>query len=187
MNITDLYKETNSELINLCKSGKKEAFKELYNLYSKAMYNVCVRMLNNTNDAEDVLQESFISAFTHIHQYNQKASFGSWLKRIVINKCIDAIRERNDNLIPLNDKDIAVDEKMDEDVITYDVESVKNGIRQLPDGYRVIITLFLFEDYTHRMIADKLNISEGTSKSQYARARKKLVQLITLKNNNDER
>src|SRR5687767_10371083 len=104
------------------------------------MFNICIRMLNNRDEAEDVLQESFISAFKNIRQYTGKASFGSWLKRIVINRCIDAVKKRSLHLVPLDDMDQAQEETYEEDpdADVYTVESVKDGISQLPDGYRII-------------------------------------------------
>lgn len=180
-------KEANFDLIEHCRQGKNSAFKEVYDLYSRAMFNICMRMLNNRDEAEDVLQESFISAFKNIKQYTGEASFGSWLKRIVINRCIDAVKKRSLHLVPLDDMDQAQEEAYEEDpdADVYTVESVKNGISQLPDGYRIILTLYLFENYSHRMIAEKLGISEGTSKSQYSRARKKLAELMNVKKKND--
>ncbi len=174
------YTEANAQLIEAGKKGKNEAFKKLYDLYSDAMFTICLRMLNNREDAEDVLQESFISAFKNLHQYIGKASFGSWLKRIVINACIAAIKKRNEQLIPLGEKDLP-EEPTQEEGITYDIETVKAAISELADGYRLIISLYLFEEHSHKMIAEKLNISESTSKSQYSRARKRLVELIQLK------
>jgi RNA polymerase sigma factor (sigma-70 family) len=186
LNTAIIYKEANAELIARCKKGDHKAFKDVYELYSKSMFNVCVRMLNSRDEAEDTLQDSFISAFNNIKQYSDKASFGSWLKRIVVNKCIDVIRKKNTQLLPIDEAELA-EVEVEEESIVYDIESVKEGISRLPDGYRVILTLYLFEDFSHSMIAEKLNISEGTSKSQYSRARKKLVELITLNKKKDVR
>ena len=143
-------------------------------------------MLNNKVEAQDVLQEGFISAFSKIGQFTGKASFGSWLKRIVINKCIDALKKRSLVLSPLNDRDVAwqPDEPEAEDP-EYNVNDVMEAVAQLPDGYRVILSLYLFEEYSHKQIGEQLGISEGTSKSQYSRARKKLTELI--KQNRHER
>jgi RNA polymerase sigma factor (sigma-70 family) len=171
------HNETNTALIARCKDGDNRAFKELYDLYAKAMFNVCMRILNQRDEAEDVLQESFISAFKNLNQYNGTASFGSWLKRIVINKSLDALRKKKVNLISIDAIDYA-DEEINDDEVVYETETLRKAIQQLPDGYRIILSLFLFEDLTHKAIAQKLNISEGTSKSQYARARKKLQELI---------
>jgi RNA polymerase sigma-70 factor (ECF subfamily) len=129
-----------------------------------------------------VLQESFISAFKNLHQYSGKASFGSWLKRIVINACIAVIKKRNHELIPIDEKDFVEEQQEEEKEITYNAADIKSAISGLADGYRVILSLYLFENYSHKMIAEKLNISEGTSKSQYSRARKRLIELMALKN-----
>ncbi len=179
-----IYTEANASLIEAGRKGNNGAFKQLYELYKDAMFTICLRMLNNREDAEDVLQESFISAFKNLHQYSSKASFGSWLKRIVINACIAAIKKRNDRLIPLSAQgtDQPEEPMEEEEEITYDIEAIKLAISQLADGYRLIVSLYLFEDYSHKMIAEKLNISENTSKSQYSRARKRLMELIRLKN-----
>jgi RNA polymerase sigma factor (sigma-70 family) len=175
---TATYTETNAALIARCKDGDNRAFKEIYDLYAKAMFNICMRMINDRDEAEDVLQESFISAFKNLNQYNGTASFGSWLKRIVINRSLDALRKKKVNLISIDAIDYA-DEEINDDEMVYETETLRKAIQQLPDGYRIILCLFLFEDLTHKMIAEKLNISEGTSKSQYARARKKLQELLT--------
>ncbi len=145
------------------------------------MFNICMRMLNERAEAEDVLQESFLSAFRKLDQYDFKASFGSWLKRIVINKCIHALRKRNTFLIPLGEMDLPEEPEQEEPELLFEVSSLKEGIAQLPDGYRAILTLYLFEDFSHKMISEKLGISEGTSKSQYSRAKARLVEWITLK------
>ena len=178
MNEALTYTEPNAVLIEECRKGKNEAFKRVYDLYSEAMYTICCRMLNDKEDAKDVLQESFISAFKNIHQYSGKVSFGSWLKRIVINASIAAIKKRNSDLIPLAERDLPEEPVEEGSEITYTIEEVKAAITELADGYRIILSLYLFEDHSHKMIAEKLNISEGTSKSQYSRARRKLIELI---------
>lgn len=100
------YTEVNALLIEAGRKGNNDAFKQLYEVYNEAMFTICLRMLNNKEDAEDILQESFISAFKNLYQYSGKASFGSWLKRIVINACIAAIKKRNDHFISLEEKDL---------------------------------------------------------------------------------
>ncbi len=133
-----------------------------------------MRMLNNKEESEDVLQESFISAFKKINQHKESSGFGSWLKKIVINKCIDNLYKRKQIFIELKEEILPAEEFDDEEEINFSVEEVMNAITGLPDGYRLILTLYLIENYSHKMIAEKLGISEGTSKSQYSRARKKL-------------
>lgn len=184
MNDYITYKETNTELVEQCRRGDHQAFRKLYDLYSKAMFNLCLRMLNNREEAEDVLQESFISAFRNIHQYSGSVSFGSWLKRIVINRCLDGLKKRNPGFIPLEEADLPEEQPGGEPGITCSVEKIREAIAQLADGYRVIVTLYLFEGFSHKMIAERLGISEGTSKSQYARAKKRLMEWITLNTEN---
>jgi RNA polymerase sigma factor (sigma-70 family) len=162
------------ELVEQCKKGDQKAFQDLYNLHSRAMFNVSMRILHNRDEAEDVLQESFVAAFRHIQSFREKSSFGSWLKRIVINKSLDALKKQNFHFVPLEDLSIPDEEEEEREEVVYDAVTLQKAIERLPDGYRVILTLYLFEDYSHKMIAEKLAISESTSKSQYLRARKKL-------------
>ena len=174
---TGNYTEVNMLVIERCKRGERKAFHELYELYKKAMFNVALRILNNSSEAEDVLQESFLKAFAKINTYNQGSAFGAWLKRIVINTSLDALKKRKLQFVPLDQEHYNQEEEGDED-IDLEVENIKNCVRQLPDGYRSILSLYLFEDYSHKEIAALLNISEGTSKSQYNRAKKKLIDLV---------
>ena len=170
--------KTPDELVAQGKKGDPKAFRDLYLLYNKAMYSICLRMLNNKADAEDVLQESFVSAFKNIKNFTGNSAFGAWLKSIVINRSIDAIRKRNFNLESLDGKDLAEVEQVEDESGDYHVEDIKRSMAQLPDGYRVIMDLFLFEDFSHKMIAEKFGISDGTSKSQYARGKKRLLELM---------
>lgn len=187
MNQTATYIKEELPLIELCKKNDQAAFEQVYRSYNKAMYHVCLRMLNTTQEAEDVLQESFITAFNAIHTYSAKSSFGAWLKRIVINKCIDVIRKRRINFVSLGEEDYLEEATHPNEETRYDVESIKRAMRLLPDGYRIILSLYVFEDYTHMQIAEKLGIQEGTSKSQYARAKKKLAELMTSNDSQHER
>lgn len=164
-------------LLKRCREGEETAFRELYYRYNKAMYNVCMRMLNNSAEAEDVLQESFVDAFRKIGALKEEKAFGSWLRRIVLNRCIDRVRTRK-SWEALEDAHAAVEDEGDEEPATVDPRIVHTALSMLPEGYRVIVTLFLFEELSHRAIADKLGITEGTSKSQYARGRRKLAALI---------
>jgi RNA polymerase sigma factor (sigma-70 family) len=142
------------------------------------MLNVSVRILNNVQEAEDVLQESFLSAFRNIQKFDGKNSFGAWLKRIVINSSIDVLKKKKIEIIPIGKDDFIQEEMEEENEIIYDVNAIKENLLRLPVGYRTILSLYLFEDLSHKEISEIMNISEGTSKSQYHRARKKLVELI---------
>lgn len=170
--------ESLKDLLSRCKQGEQAAFKELYHLYAGAMFNISLRILNNSTDAEDVLQESFVSAFKNINQYSGSSAFGGWLKRIVINKSIDLLKTRAPDLISVEDFDQPEEQEQEHANANYDVVSIKDAISKMPDGYRVILSLYLFEEYTHKMISEKLKISEGTSKSQYSRAKRKLLETM---------
>jgi RNA polymerase sigma factor (sigma-70 family) len=168
-----------------CRAGKRNAQRELYRLYSKAMYNVCFRMMNDVEEANDILQEAFIDAFTRLNTFRYESTFGAWLKKIVINKCINAKQRRRiewisaDN-IELYDK-IDEQDTLDEEELKLSVERVKKAMHQLPEGGRLIFSLYLFEGYDHSEIAQILKISESTSKTQFMRARNKIKELLLIK------
>jgi RNA polymerase sigma factor (sigma-70 family) len=176
------------ELINRCRNGDRLAQTELYRLYYKAMYNTCYRMLNNQVEAEDVMQESFLSAFLKINSYRGEMSFGSWLKRIVVNKAIDVLRSRKVKFEEINEKYPAEDESeafrnMVSEETSGLVRRIREAVTLLPEGFRVVLSLSLFEGYDHEEIAMILGISESTSRSQLARAKKKLVDYLNNERN----
>ena len=180
-----MYTDVNIAIIERCQKGERKAFQELYSLYAKAMFNISVRILNNSDEAEEVLQDSFLKAFEKISTYDKKYSFGVWLKRIVINRSLDVLKKKKLDLVSIDDADFTEEEPDEENV--YDVEVLKKCIQELPDGYRTILTLFVFEECSHKEIATLLGISEGTSKSQYNRAKKKLIELVKQKMVNHDR
>lgn len=174
------FSNIHQDLIDRSLKGDGIAQSKLYGLYSKAMYNVCLRITNNEDDTKDVMQEAFISAFQNLGSYKGEASFGAWLKRIVVNKAINHIKRKRVEFTELNP---GIDEMQEEQPdLTNEqeltVEKIKNAIVKLPDGYRLVFSLYLLEGYDHQEIAGILNISESTSKSQYNRAKKKLRELI---------
>ncbi|MBA4058700.1 MAG: RNA polymerase [Marivirga sp.] len=168
------------ELIARCKAGDREAHYDLYKMYSKAMYNVGYRITRSEEEAEDVLQEAFINAFRNLDRYRGDATFGAWLKRIVVNKAINALNKKKHESIPDDDQwDVAEDEPPVEYSDELTVERVKHSIEQLPDGYRSVLSLYLLEGYDHQEIAEIMGITESTSKSQLNRAKNKLRQLLS--------
>ena len=170
------------ELIARCRKGDQQAHFQLYKLYSKAMYNVGYRITGSEEEAQDVLQEAFTSAFRNLDYYRGDAAFGAWLKRIVINKALTALQKRKYDRIPDDDRwDIPEETAPDDYADRLTVERVKNGIQQLPDGYRAVLSLYLLEGYDHQEIAEIMNISESTSKSQLNRAKNKLRELLEVK------
>lgn len=167
-----------ADLIEQCRRGDREAHYRLYKLYARSMYNVGYRIVNHAGEAEDVLQEAFISAFRNLEYYRGDASFGAWLKRIVVNKAINVLKKRRPEPMP-EDADVAwVNPAEEEAEFPYTVDQVKRAIGDLPDGYRSVLTLYLLEGYDHAEIAEILGISESTSKSQFNRSKKKLIDLL---------
>ncbi len=147
------------------------------------MYNVGFRITGREAEAEDVLQDAFISAFRNLDNYRGEASFGSWLKKIVVNKAINVLKRKRMEPLPEDDAwDVPVEEpetyyRREEDGMT--VDRVKKAIEQLPDGYRSVLSLYLLEGYDHQEIAEIMGISESTSKSQLNRAKARLKALLT--------
>ncbi|WP_443937109.1 RNA polymerase sigma factor [Pedobacter sp. MW01-1-1] len=167
--------------------GSRAAQFELYKLYAKAMYNVAMRILNYEEEAEDVLQEAFLDAFTRIVDFRQETTFGLWLKQIVINKSINYLRKRKFEFVGTDEVSEVPDEaNYDEHEIKLQAEEIRLAIKQLPDGYRVVLSLYLLEGYDHEEISHILKISENTSRTQYMRAKKKLKSILEQKGMSDE-
>jgi RNA polymerase sigma factor (sigma-70 family) len=173
-NYTDIHKA----LIDRCRKGDEKARFEVYKLYARPMYNVCMRMVNHVGEAEDILQESFIDAFQNLPRFKAESTFGAWLKRIVVNKSLNYLKKRKLKLV--YDVEIEVeDEETDLEDGELQLQLVLRAIQQLPDGYRVVLTLYLIEDYSHADIARMLGITESTSKSQYNRAKAKVREQLS--------
>jgi len=175
-----LYKDIHLDLINECKTGSRTAQYKIYKLYYKAMFNTSLRIVNDIAEAQDVMQESFLDAFQKIDTYSGEGSFGSWLKRIVVNNSLDVLRKSKD-IISLDDNEIdliAEEDQVDETEIQFQVDEIKKAIMLLPDEYRVVISLFLLEGYDHEEISTILNISNNSSRTRYSRARQKVLQIL---------
>jgi RNA polymerase sigma-70 factor (ECF subfamily) len=173
------------QLIKECKQGNRKSQFELYKLYYKAMYNSSLRIIKNTTDAEDIMQEAFLKAFQHLDTYKGEVSFGAWLKKIVVNQSLDYLRKRKIEFLPIEsdlenrpEEESAFQDEIDEKIR---IEKVIKEVNALPDGYRIILTLYLLEGYDHDEISEILNISASTSRSQYMRAKKRLLQNINSK------
>lgn len=173
------YKNIHQDLIDRCRSFDQYAQREIYRLYSKAMFNISYRITNDQDDAEDVLQEAFVSAFQNIESYKGTASFGAWLKRIVVNKALNLLKKIRPEFVPIEDADRYEEDYVQEGPeIQLSVDHVKKAIQLLPEGYRVVFTLYLLEGYDHKEIAKILDITESTSKSQYNRSKKKIREIL---------
>lgn len=172
------YIDKHPDLVTECRHGNRKAQFELYKLYVKAMYNVALRIVNHVAEAEDIIQESFLDAFTRIENFRGETTFGLWLKQIVINKSINQLRKRKVEMTGLDDLGLAEEEREDTEELELKVNEIREAVALLPDGYRVVLTLYLFEGYDHEEIAHILKISENTSRSQYMRAKIKLNSLL---------
>ena len=179
-NVEAAFKNLHQDLLDRCKDGDRKAQFQIYKLYYKAMYNTSLRIVNNSMEAEDIMQESFLAAFEKIDMYSGTVSFGAWLKRIVINRSLDALSRRKvifediESHTGISD-DYTYDAERNEE-INSKIVKIKEAIEKLPDGYRIILSLYLLEGYDHDEIAEILNITSSTSRSQLSRAKQKLVQ-----------
>ncbi len=176
------YQDIHGHLIEACKKGQSKAQFEIYKLYAKAMYNAAFRILNNSVEAEDIIQESFLKAFQKLNSFSGDVSFGAWLKKIVINASLDALRKKKlefENIDDANFTDFE-EETNEEKSADYEIKKVKDAIQILPDGYRIVLSLYLLEGYDHDEIAEITGVSASTSRSQLARAKKKLLEIIKM-------
>ncbi len=167
------------EIVESCMKGDRQAQFELYRLYSKAMYNVCLRMVNSVHDAEDVLQNAFIDIFGKIASFRFESTIGAWIKRIVINHCINFLKKKKLAFDELGDHLLQRPDTSDpaaEPLLS--VEAIHRAVGLLPEGYRVVFSLYLLEGYDHEEISGILGISEQTSKSQYSRAKARLREIL---------
>ena len=173
------YQNIHRDIIELSKAGNQKAQFQLYKLYSKAMYNVCYRMMNNQTEAEDLLQDSFTEAFIKLDTFRYESAFGAWLKRIVVNKCINHLKKRRAQLVYTeNIPESHYENESDSEPDHLDVKHIYNAMEILPEGYRVIFSLYLIEGYDHSEIAQILGITESTSKSQFSRAKQKIKEIL---------
>ena len=171
--------QVHKKLIEACKKGNNKAKHELYMLYSKAMFNICFRIMNNREEAEDMLQEAFTQAFLKLDTFRYESTFGAWLKRIVVNTCINSINKRKVDLMYC--EEIYEYDRFESEVENepeYTVEHVRNAMQKLPDGGRMVFSLYLLEGYDHVEIAQILNITESTSKSQFMRAKRRVAEIL---------
>jgi RNA polymerase sigma factor (sigma-70 family) len=170
------------DIIERSRKGDRRAQYELYRLYSKAMFNICLRMLNKRAEAEDMLQEIFVDAFARLASFRFDSTFGAWLKKIAVNKCINEINRRKTELEFVEDLefyDTADDhDQPDEQDLKLGVERIRKAMEQLPDGSRLVFSLYLFEGYDHEEIAGIMGIAESTSKTQFMRAKQKVKELL---------
>jgi len=166
-------------LVSQCIDGQASAYRALYDRYSKAMYNTALRIVNKTADAEDVLQDSFTDAFMQLSSFEHKSTFGAWLKQIVVFKSITLLKKQRISFVDMEKaEDLPDENEPDEPDIGYTVDRIRQTIQQLPDGYRTVLSLYLFEGYDHGEISEILGVAQSTVRTQYIRAKEKLLKLL---------
>lgn len=167
------------KLVKDCLKGKPEAQRKLYELYAPAMLGVCFRYTKNRADAENILQDAFVKVFNRLHQYRREGDLGAWIRKIMVNTSLTFLKTSSryshemifeeTHLHPVSNDDPAVE---------LEAKELAKLIRQLPTGYQTVFNLHAVEGYTHVEIAGMLGISDGTSRSQYARARALLIRWL---------
>ena len=170
----------NKKLFEKLRKGEKKAQFEVYKLYYKAMYNTSLRFVKDIVEAEDIMQDSFLSAFNKINSWSGDVEFGAWLKKIVINKSLDYLKKKKIQKTELDDEHIQFieDENIDEKEIRLDIDKIKSAMMQLKEKDRIILNLYLFEGYDHNEISEILKIKAASARSQFARAKQKLKKML---------
>lgn len=171
-----------SQLIEKCKHEDRKAQQHIYERHARTMYGICLRYTSDSNAAQDLLHDGFIKVFSNISSYEGKGSFEGWLKRIFINLALENLRKDKfkkqfvDDIDQISDADTVDNDDDNSEKISED--ALLDIIQQLPHGYRTVFNLYAIEDYSHKEISNMLGIAEGTSRSQYIRARQMLQEKI---------
>ena len=167
------------KLVKDCLKGKQDAQRQLYQQFAEYMLGVCYRYTKSMPDAEDILQEGFVKVYTHLHQYKSEGELGAWIRRIMVNTAINYLKKQSRYQAELSFTDISLHPVSgDNPEIQMSAKELAELIRQLPVGYQTIFNLHAVEGYSHVEIGSILGIQEGTSRSQYARARGLLISWI---------
>ena len=173
------YNNLHQELIDGCRRGDQKSQFQIYKLYYKAMYNTSLRIVNDAMEAEDIMQEAFLSAFEKIESYSGTVSFGAWLKKIVHNRSLDYLKKNRkmvfedvESLYGIEDTCAETSHEEDRDPR---MNKLMEIIKRLPEKYRNILSLYLFEGYDHEEIGEILSIPSSTSRSNFSRAKSKII------------
>lgn len=173
---------TEQQIVEGCKKQKREAQKALYERYSRTMYGICLRYCADTDDAKDLLQDGFIKIFSNISSFQEKGSLEGWVKRVFINMALESFRKNKTLIQRIDDvqelSGMVEDDANDSAMAQVSEEELLRMIQELPKGYSTVFNLYAIEDLPHKEIASMLGISEGTSRSQYVRARNLLQEKV---------
>jgi RNA polymerase sigma factor (sigma-70 family) len=167
-------------LVVRSKEGDRRAQSELYLLYAKAMFNICRRIMGNEDDAKDVLQDAFVDAFLKINSLENESLFSAWIKKIVVNKCINTIRKRKPELVQMEVYHDHFEPEIESDFLDFEAKRIMSVIDEISEGCRTVLNLYLFEGYDHSEIGQILGITESTSKAQYSKAKQKIRTILSM-------
>ena len=161
-----------------CRKGARNAQLKLYERYARMLFATCLRILANTEEAEEAMQDSFLKIFTHLEQYHEEMSFEGWIRQIAVRTAIDRLRQRSEELELPTDNLPDLPEEEEEEEPLYTVEQIKQAMEKLPESYRVVLSLYLFEGYDMEEIAQILHVKPASARSQYLRGKRKLIEGI---------
>ncbi|MEY8021201.1 RNA polymerase sigma factor [Muriicola sp. SD30] len=171
-----------SDLVDRCRANDRKAQRALYKQYCEGMFCVAMRFVNRQDEAEDLVQEAFIKAFKKIEQFRGDVTFGAWLKRIVINKCLDFLKKKKERSVSIDEYEMQIAEEPEWTVeLPVSVEEVKNAMQKLPEKYKYVVQLYLLEGYDHNEIAEILDLSPTASRTRLMRGKGYLRALLTKK------
>lgn len=165
-----------NQIIKACKKNDSKAQRLLYEKYDSRFFAVCKRYFTNVHEAEDALVKGFLKIFQHIDSYNNEGNFEGWMHRIIVNECLMELRKKKS--IFMNIDNYSLQLASDVNISTNENGSAMKLLNTLPEGCRIVFTLYVIEGYKHKEIAEQLNISEGTSKSQLNLAKTKLKNIL---------
>ena len=171
-----------AELIARCRKGDIKSYELLYNRYSRAMYHTCLRIVMNAADAEDILQEAFMEAFVSLDKLKDAAAFGGWVKRIMINKSVNFVRRHRRNWLEMEDVelvDVPEEPVYDESEFREKVSAIMEAMGTLPEKYRMVINLHVFEQMNFEEIASVMDIPSSTVRVQYLRGKQKILDRLS--------
>ncbi len=172
-------KDSITQLVRACRQGDRKAQVAIYRMYVRQLYHTCLRITGNPSDAEEAMQDAFLKAFTHLPQYPDESSFGTWLKQISVRTAIDYVRRSEPAWEELPDNYPLVSEEHDDNEDTeLSVAAIKAALTKLAPGYRVVLSLYLFEGYDMEEISSILHLQPASVRSQYLRGKRKLLDII---------
>lgn len=177
------------QLVSDCIQGKRQAQNQLFQLFAPKILGICYRYAGNRDEAEEIMQETFIKIFTNLEQFRFEGSFEGWMKRIASNTAINFVNKKQHLLFVVESKIPDTSSSHDEEDfdIWAEAELVMDCIAELPSGYRVVINMFAIEGFSHKEIGEKLNITESTSRSQFSRAKDALKKIVAERLKKNER